>query len=168
MINFKVCFSGVLLKIRKRVRCLKSKKIMKKIVFFTCLSLIAISCEKEVLISKNELPPEITAYITTHFPENEIIQVIKEKDGLELTYDIMLEGGYFLEFDRKKEIKDIEGTFKLPDSVIPSALLNYVLAYYADNFIVIWEIDDKNQQITLDNGLELVFTMSGNHIRIDN
>lgn len=141
---------------------------MKKIVFIACLSLIAISCEKEVLISKNELPLEITVYIATHFSENEIIQVVKDKDGLDLTYDITLENGFFLEFNRKKEIKDIEGTFKLPDSVIPSALLDYVSTYYADNFIVGWEIDDKNQQITLDNGLELLFTMSGNYIRIDN
>lgn len=141
---------------------------MKKIVFIACLSLIAISCEKEVLISKNELPLEITVYIATHFSENEIIQVVKDKDGLDLTYDITLENGFFLEFNRKKEIKDIEGTFKLPDSVIPSALLDYVSTYYADNFIVGWEIDDKNQQITLNNGLELLFTMSGNYIRIDN
>lgn len=132
------------------------------------MPLLLLSCEKEEILSSTEVPSEISNYFGTHFPDNPIIQTVKDIDGFELTYDITLEGNYYLEFNRKKEVIDIEGLSKLPDSVIPSKLLEYVSTNYADNFIIGWELDERNQQIKLDNGLELEFNMNGNFFRIDN
>lgn len=141
---------------------------MKKFFILALLPFFLASCDKEEILPISDIPSEITAYIETHFPANPVIQAIEDKDGFELTFDITLEGGFFLEFNRKKEVIDIEGTTKLPDSVIPTKLLDYVAANYADNFIVGWELDDKNQQIELDYGLDLEFNMNGDFLRIDN
>ena len=62
---------------------------------------------------------------------------------------------------------DIEGISKLPDSVIPSKIREYVVANYPQNHIIGWEIDGRNQQVELDNDLDLEFTMNGDFIRID-
>ncbi len=141
---------------------------MKRLFFLALLPLMLFSCESKTVIDLNNIPAEIKNYVSTHFPENKIIQIIEDKDGLELTIDVTMQDGTFLEFNRKKEIIDIESRTKLPDSVIPTNILDYVNANYASNFIIGWELDDRNQQIKLDNGLDLEFTMNGDFIRIDN
>jgi hypothetical protein len=93
--------------------------------------------------------------------------VIKDKDGFTKTYDVILEGGFSLEFDRKLEIIDIDGTGRLPDSVIPAKILDYVNQNYSGNYITDWEIDGKNQQVGLENELDLEFNRSGEFLRID-
>ena len=125
------------------------------------------SCEKEILLAQSDIPSEITAYVTKHFPKHTIVQAIKDKDGTELTYDIILSDNVRLEFNRKKEIIDISSHTELPDSVIPEKILSYVRANYSDNYIKDWEIDDKKPQtVELDNKLELVFDLSGNFLRL--
>lgn len=125
------------------------------------------SCDKEEIVSSDKLPVEISTYISTHFPDNAIIQSLIEHDDLTKTYEIILQGNYTLTFNRKKEIIDIEGISKLPDSVIPSKIREYVVANYPQNHIIGWEIDGRNQQVELDNDLDLEFTMNGDFIRID-
>ncbi len=141
---------------------------MKRLFLLALVPFLLISCEKEEILPLTDIPSEISNYVSTHFPENPIIQAIKDTDGFELTYDITLEGGLFLKFNRKKEVIDIEGLTKLPDSVIPAKLLEYATTNYPDNYIIGWELDDRNQQIKLENGLELEFNMNGDFLRIDN
>lgn len=141
---------------------------MKMYFLIVIVSFLFPSCEKEVILPNNKIPSEITDFISNKFPEFTIIQAIKDKDGFELTYDITLEGGIFLEFNRKSELIDIEGMSKLPDSIIPDKILGYVATNFAANFITGWELDDRNQQVKLDNGLDLEFNMNGDFLRIDN
>lgn len=143
------------------------KKINFAIIAIIMAAFTFVSCEKETLIQENDLPDEIRTFITTHFPANKIIQSVKDRDGLEVTYDVILDGNISLEFNSKKQITDIDGTTRLPDSVIPSKILDYVSANYPDNFIIGWELDSRNQQVKLDNRLELEFNIAGDFLRID-
>ena len=140
---------------------------MKKLIFIFSSLLILASCEKEKILPTIKIPSEISDYTSTHFSEFPIIQVIKDTDGFELTYDVVLKDGYFLEFNRKKEIIDIEGVMALPNSVIPANIIEFVLENYSNNYIIGWELDKKNQQVKLDNSIELEFDMNGNFIKID-
>lgn len=126
------------------------------------------SCDKEVISPVSELPQEITNYITTHFPSNSVVQFLEDTDGFIKTYDIVLSDGISLEFNRKKEIINIDGLSSLPSSVIPAKISEYVSGQYPGNSITDWELDGKNQQIELDNGLDLEFNMNGDFLRIDN
>lgn len=145
---------------------------MKNLIKSFFLSLIGMtfltSCEKEEIISSLDLPIEINSYISTHFPNKSILQVIKDKDGLTKSYDILLNENVSLEFNRKNEIIDIDGNSKLPDSVIPDKILQFIALKYAANFITDWQLDGNNQQVELDNGLDLEFNMKGEFLRIDN
>lgn len=147
---------------------MNNKKLIKNSLFATAFAFTLTSCDEEEVIPSSELPSEITSYITTHFPNNTIVQVINDRDGLNKTYDILLSENISLEFNRKKEIIDIDGVNQLPISVIPEKILQYVTANYPTNFITDWELDDKNQQVQLDNGLDLEFNMDGDFLRIDN
>ena len=83
------------------------------------------------------------------------------RDGLTKSYDIISSESISLALNRKKEIISIVGVSKLPDSVIPARLLQYVTTHYLNNVVSDWELDDKNQQIELDYGLNLEFNMKG-------
>lgn len=143
-----------------------------KNTLFVALSLVVAlfafsSCDKEEVISKDKLPVEISQYISTHFPNNDVMQAMIEKDDFKKTYEIILKGNIELKFNSKKEIIDIESLTALPESVIPVKIREYVAVNYPDNFIKGWELDDKNQQIELDNGLDLEFKMNGDLFNIE-
>lgn len=131
------------------------------------LSLIIMtSCDKEVVIAENNIPSEIKTYVSTHFPTTSILRAVKDKDGTEL-YEITLANGVKLEFNKQKEIIDVDWNAKLPDSVIPTNVLSYVNSNYSTNFIIGWELQSGNQEVQLNNNLVLVFNMTGGFLRID-
>ena len=132
------------------------------------LLLFAISCDEEKGLSDNEIPTEISSYVTTHFPTNNIIRVTEDKDGTRKSYDVVLSGNIKLEFNSQKEITDIDSSSRLPDSVIPQAIRDYASENYPDNFITDWELEDNHQQVGLNNDVDLEFTMDGEFIRVDN
>ncbi len=148
---------------------MKTTIIFKSIAltFSLLIALTLTGCDKEKVINNDELPSEIKSYISTHFPNHTIVQVVKDKDGFTKTYDVNLSGNIQLEFNRKKEIIDIDSDTQLPDSVIPEKIRAYVSTNYPENVITDWELDDKNQQIELDNGIDLEFNMDGEFLRID-
>lgn len=115
----------------------------------------------------DSLPSKIQNYVNTHFPDNEVLQVMEDKEGFSKKYDLTLSGAISLEFDKDNNISQIDGLTKLPDSVIPAKIRSFVLENHPSNLIIAWELDDKNQQVKLDNRLDLEFNMKGDFLRID-
>jgi hypothetical protein len=136
-------------------------------IFFAFILFLVTACNKETVLPSSELPDAISSWIQTHFPDNAILQIIKDVDGFTRTYDISLEGNIQLEFNRKGNIIDIDSDTRLPDSVIPIKILSYVTTNFPSQFITDWELDDRNQKVGLDNGLDLVFSKDGDFLRID-
>lgn len=141
---------------------------MKQIVILSLLSLAFWSCDKETILVENEIPKEITSFVDTYFPENLIIQAINETDDLKRTYEVMLEGQISLEFNRKKELISAKSPNQLPNGVVPSKLVSYASIHYQTQFIVEWNLDDRDQEIELNNGIELKFNKKGEFTKIDN
>ena len=142
-----------------------SKLLKVSILGMVCLWFT--SCEKEKVVQVGELPTVATAYIETHFPGEQILQVKRELDNLRKSYDVILSNGFKLEFSKTGDVKGVEGTSALPNSVIPSKILTYVQTNYAGQAIFDWELDDNRQEVKLQNGLELVFDKQGNFIQLD-
>lgn len=143
------------------------KNILKMLVLAGILLTGLASCEKETVLSEAEIPEEITEYIETHFPDNKIIQIVKDVEGFTKTYEVFLQGDFWLEFNRQKEIIDIEGRTELPASVIPTKIAEYVNETFPDNFILEWELERKKQKVGLDNDIDIEFNLDGDFIRID-
>ncbi|GAA4433469.1 PepSY-like domain-containing protein [Ravibacter arvi] len=131
------------------------------------LLLIASACSKESVVPEEKLPASIQSYISTHFPGDSILQVVKDREWANTSYEVILDGSTKLEFNKKNEIKSIESVTELPASVIPSKISAYVEEKYPDRFIRSWELDDNRQEVELDNGIELVFNLEGGFLRID-
>lgn len=144
---------------------------MKKLAsFLAFLLFVATACDNEKVVDETDLPVNAKDFIEAHFPDANISQVVRDRDDLETSYDVILNNQVKLEFDKKGDCYSIEtrNNEKLPDTVIPLKILEYVQQNYADTFITDWEKDKTDQEIRLSNRKELVFNLSGTFLRIDN
>lgn len=146
---------------------MKNLIIFKKAFLFVFGLFVLTSCENEKILTDADIPVEIENYVNKHFSEANIIQVNRNTDGLSRIYDVTLNNNTTLEFNRDMEVIDIESNAELPASVIPERLRIYVDENFPNTVITDWQIDDRNQQISLDNGMDLEFSMQGDFIRID-
>src|SRR3546814_8669437 len=124
------------------------KKVIYSAVSVAVILMMFTACDKESVIASDGLPKDAQLFITQHFPDHEIIQVVKERDDLKTAYDVHLSDGFNLDFDKKGNIISVEGTSKLPDSVVPEKIRAYVQANYPDYFIRDWELDDRDRKST--------------------
>lgn len=142
---------------------MKSLLTLALILFVFCTS-----CkDDDEVVASTELPKSAQLFVETHFASSQITKVEKDKDNSEVDYDVTLNNGVKLSFDKNGNIEDIESLSKLPDTVIPEPLLEYVQTNHATLHIVEWEINAAEQEIKLSNGLELKFNLSGTFLRID-
>ncbi len=111
--------------------------------------------------------PEIKEYILKHFPSGKVALYKIDSHLFSKKYKVLFEDGTKLNFNKDNQIIEIDSKNKLPDTVIPPKLLTYVKDNYPKNYITEWELKRNKQEIELDNGLELEFTLEGDFIRID-
>lgn len=135
-------------------------------VLVLTLSVVAVNAQDRKIAVK-DVPSQITSYVATHFPNNSIVKASFDDHEIYKKYEISLNDRVSLEFTPDFKVKEIKSKSKLPDSVIPKEILRYVQANYPNNVITDWELDDGNQQIELDNGLDVEFSLNGDFIRID-
>ncbi|HLV41749.1 MAG TPA: PepSY-like domain-containing protein [Brumimicrobium sp.] len=119
------------------------------------------------IISEADLPVDIKTYIAKHFSDSKIIKAEREKAMNGIKHEVKLDSGVELEFNGKNEIVEIDGTSKLPETVIPKSILKYVKTNYPDNAITDWELKSVKQEVKLDNGIELEFNLAGKFLRVD-
>ncbi len=130
-------------------------------------SITLTSCAQDKIIPESELPEEIATYLKTHFPNNPVLQVSIDNELFSKSHEVILQDNITLEFNAKNEVTEIEANSKLPDSVIPVQIIEYVKNNYPENVIIEWQIDDKNQQVGLENDIQLEFNMKGDFLKID-
>lgn len=126
------------------------------------------SCNKEEILTQEQVPEEINTYVRTHFSSNTILGCVKDEGVFQTDYSVSLSDAIFLNFDGELEITRIDANVELPESVIPAKIRAYVEDEYSTNYITDWEQEKKNQQVQLDNDLRLEFDEDGKFLRIDN
>jgi len=114
------------------------------------------------------VPKQITAYLKTHFPDNTVLKATFDNHVIYKKYKISLNDKISLEFSPDYKVMEIKSKSKLPNSVIPEGIQKYVETNYPKNVITDWELDNGNQQIELDNGIDIEFNLKGVFIRIKN
>ncbi|MCO6485903.1 MAG: PepSY-like domain-containing protein [Saprospiraceae bacterium] len=140
---------------------------MKNLILFVLLALGLSACDKEEIVPAGKYCTDIETFVQTHFPQQSILQVIRERDDLRTQYIVSLTDGVLLEFNRNCDIMEIQAPFALPASVIPPKVWDFAEANYPSNYIVAWELDGPHQEVELDNGIGLIFTKDGEFLKID-
>lgn len=126
-----------------------------------------ISMSQDKVMTNSEIPSEIQLFVKTHFAQHTIVRAEINKEGLQKEYEIKLNDRTQLDFNNKYQIIKIDADTALPQSVIPAKLLSYIKTNYPQNHITEWELDNKGQEIKLNNGVKLEFSKQGDFKRID-
>ncbi len=145
---------------------------MKKIFSILALAIATLvglqSCEKEdVMIPAAELPSEVISFLDTHFSGVEVRSVIKDYDNSTYEFEVYLSNGTRIELSRRGEWRNVENHLAgVPHSVIPNKILTYVAENYPDQMIIGIE-RDRQIDVELKGGVELVFSLNEDFVRFD-
>jgi hypothetical protein len=145
---------------------------MKKIFSILALAIATLvglqSCEKEdVMIPAAELPSEVISFLDTHFSGIEVRSVIKDYDNSTYEFEVYLSNGTRIELSRRGEWRNVENHLAgVPHSVIPNKILTYVAENYPDQMIIGIE-RDREIDVELKGGVELVFSLNEDFVRFD-
>ncbi|MBO5086174.1 MAG: PepSY-like domain-containing protein [Paludibacteraceae bacterium] len=144
---------------------------MKKYLFLMLLPMVIglASCDyHDRMMEVGDLPTRSTEFISTYFPECEIVAIDKDRDINGVTYDVVLNCGVKLEFKSSGEWREVDcEPDAVPVLIIPEKILQFVNNKYPDSYVVSIERKLTRYLVDLNNDLELVFDDEGNFKRID-
>ena len=84
-------------------------------------------------ISVNALPAKAQTLLSQHFNGQKVMLATIESGVVSRSYDVVLQNGTKLEFDKKGNLTEIDcKQATVPDQLIPQAIKNYLMANYAD------------------------------------
>ena len=119
-------------------------------------------------ISVNTLPVKAQTLLSQHFINQKVMLATIESGVISRSYDVVLQNGTKLEFDKKGNLTEIDckqGT--VPDKLIPQAIKNYLKDNYAGQSVKKIEMNKKEYEVELTNGLDLTFNKHFQLIDID-
>lgn len=145
---------------------------MKKVILIALLTWAGTACEQEKSVAPESLPQTAQNFISTHFPQETVLQVVRDRDGLKTSYDVVLSNGFALDFTRSGECIQVDGKIKaIPDAVInPEKIRTFLQTNFSQQTVVSWEKDEDDRDrysIELSNGIELKFDQNGDFRRVD-
>ena len=109
-------------------------------------------------ISVNALPAKAQTLLSQHFNGQKVMLATIESGVVSRSYDVVLQNGTKLEFDKKGNLTEIDCKQGIvPDQLIPQAIKNYLKANYPRQTVKKLEIKKNEYEVELANGLDLTF-----------
>lgn len=119
-------------------------------------------------ISVNALPAKAQTLLSQHFNSQKVMLATIETGVINKTYDVVLQNGTKLEFDKKGNLTEIDcKQATVPVNLIPQAIKNYLMANYAGQSVKKIEMNKNEYEVELANGLDLTFNKHFQLIDID-
>ena len=119
-------------------------------------------------ISVNALPAKAQTLLNNHFNGQKVMLATIESGVVSRSYDVVLRNGTKLEFDKKGNITEIDCKQGIvPVQLIPQAIKNYLKDNYAGQSVKKIEMNKKEYEVELTNGLDLTFNKHFQLIDID-
>lgn len=145
---------------------MKTIKSILVTIVIALTSLTLISCSDRIIPSE-KLPAAAQSFLKEYFPDSPISYVKKEAD-LTPTYEVVLQNGTEIEFNKKGQWDNIDcKRLVVPAALIPAAISEYVNANFPGQSIVKIDRETYGHEIEMANGLELKFDKKGKLLHID-
>lgn len=144
---------------------LGSKAFLIAATLFTSFAAVA----QEKVLEITQLPNKAQSFIKDHYQQEKISLVSSEKEFFTGTeYKVIFQNGTEVEFDSKGNWTEVDAKLKaVPQKLIPTPIVNYVNQKFPNNQIVQINKENKEYEIELTSGIDLVFNNKGEFIRID-
>ncbi len=126
-----------------------------------------VSC-KDSIITADRLPATARSFINEYFPETPVSYVKKDSELTKTTYEVVLQDGTEIEFDKSGEWDSVDCKRKaIPAALVPVAITEYVQSNFPGQMIVKIDREPYGHEIELSGGLELKFDKNGKLLHID-
>ena len=119
-------------------------------------------------IDVSNLPAKAQTTLTTHFNKQKVVLATIEAGIVNKSYDVVLQNGTKLEFDKKGNLKEIDckqGT--VPAKLVPQAISSYINSTYPGESISKIEFQKKEYEVELSNGIDITFNKKFQVVEID-
>ena len=118
-------------------------------------------------VSKSQLPQQARTFLATHYSDRPVSCATIDSGVFETTYDVALDDGTKLEFARNGEWTEIKSPRggHIPASAVPSKIADYVGRNYPKAKVRQMEMDGRNCEVELTNGVEITFNRQMEMIR---
>lgn len=142
---------------------------MKKIITLLSLLLLTVSLSAdERHITFGELPKNAKIFVLTYFKDIPFKEVIIERRASLAQYEVVLENGLKLQFDRVGLCTEIDAKRGfVPDEVMPKKIVSTVTKYFPDNRIKKFENNGRMYEIKLEDGTTLTFNTTLRLVDVD-
>ena len=119
-------------------------------------------------ITVNALPAKAQTLLNNHFNGQKVMLATIESEVVSRSYDVVLQNGTKLEFDKKGNLTEIDCKQGIvPALLIPQAIKNYLKDNYAGQSVKKIEMNKNEYEVELTNGLDLTFNKHFQLIDID-
>ena len=119
-------------------------------------------------ISVNALPAKAQTLLNNHFNSQKVMLATIESGVVSRSYDVVLQNGTKLEFDKKGNLTEIDCKQGIvPVQLIPQTIKNYLKDNYAGQSVKKIEMNKNEYEVELTNGLDLTFNKHFQLIDID-
>ncbi len=119
-------------------------------------------------ITVNALPAKTQTLLNNHFNGQKVMLATIESGVVSRSYDVVLQNGTKLEFDKKGNLTEIDCKQGIvPALLIPQAIKNYLKDNYAGQSVKKIEMNKNEYEVELTNGLDLTFNKHFQLIDID-
>lgn len=147
------------------------KRIMRivMIAIFCMMSFnIVANAGNDKPINVNELPAKAQTLLSKHFKGQKVMLATMESGVVSRSYDVVLRNGTKLEFDKKGNLTEIDCKQGIvPSQLIPQPIKNYLKENYRGEAVRKIELNKKEYEVELTNGIDLTFNKHFQLIDID-
>ena len=119
-------------------------------------------------INVNELPAKAQTLLSKHFKGQKVMLATIESGVVSRSYDVVLRNGTKLEFDKKGNLTEIDCKQGfVPSQLIPQPIKNYLKENYRGEAVRKIELNKKEYEVELTNGIDQTFNKHFQLIDID-
>ena len=147
------------------------KRILRILMIAICCMVschMVANADNDKPISVNALPAKAQTLLSQHFNGQKVMLATIETGVINKSYDVVLQNGTKLEFDKKGNLTEIDcKQGKVPAKLIPQAIRNYLKKNYPAQAVKKIEMSKNEYEVELANGLDLTFNKHFQLIDID-
>lgn len=146
----------------------RTMRIMMIAIYCILSCNILASAGNDKPISVSTLPTKAQILLTNYFGNQKVALATIESGIVNRSYDVVLQNGTKLEFNKKGELTEID--YKqgvVPVKLIPLSIKNYLQNNYPRQSVKKLEIKKNEYEVELSNGMDLTFNKHFQLIDID-
>ena len=147
------------------------KRIMRILMIAICCMMsfnIVANAGNDKPINVKELPAKAQTLLSKHFKGQKVMLATIESGVVSRSYDVVLQNGTKLEFDKKGNLTEIDCKQGIvPSQLIPQPIKNYLKENYPAQAVKKIEMNKKEYEVELANGIDLTFNKHFQLIDID-